>query len=145
MFWGIDLSLVTTNLTPDFGAPKGHFQIVVQLISVLVYLWISCTTTKKSVSVLQNPGTAIDWVMNWWWRSLPCSTKDFSCSSACVRSFSICNAKDYVTNLTNSNFWIEKDRDERMNESENWLARKCEIARHNTELTILIWQLQKES
>ena len=31
------------------------------------------------------------------YRSLPCSTKDFSCSSACVRSFSICNEKKYVT------------------------------------------------
>ena len=34
------------------------FQIVIQLISVLVCLQISCTTTKKSTSVLQNPGTA---------------------------------------------------------------------------------------
>ena len=44
--------------TSDFGAPKGDFHIVIQLILVLICLQISYTT--KSVLVLQNPGTGYD-------------------------------------------------------------------------------------
>ena len=46
------------DLSVDVGAPtKVDFQIVVRMILVLVYLQISCTTSKRSTSVLQNPGS----------------------------------------------------------------------------------------
>ena len=42
---------------PGFWSTQVDFQIIVQLILVNVCLQISCTTTKKSTSVLQNPGS----------------------------------------------------------------------------------------
>ena len=43
---------------PGFWSTEVDFLIFLQLILVLVCLQISCTTTKKLTSVLQNPGSA---------------------------------------------------------------------------------------